>query len=66
MKTAFSILVGLIIFIIGSCSNPAMQHVTSKYPDCKVQKLKSTSRETRVLIVCPHQEPFEKVYRSNK
>jgi hypothetical protein len=65
MKTVFAILIGLIVFI-GSCSGAVVQHIETKYPNCRIEEISSTSGGTRVLITCPHKEPFVEVYRNNK
>jgi len=63
---AFIVAIAFLFFwatTLCSCMPEAEKYVRLRYPHCDVKLVEKTSKDSKFLISCPGQEPFERSYR---
>ena len=66
MRTIF---VGTVLAVVvlacgvAGCEAAALRYAKKKNPGCDITVLAETKDSVRVLVMCLHRDPFERVYR---
>jgi hypothetical protein len=69
MRALFSATILMAAFLacaVAGCEASALRYAKHKNPGCEVTPVVETNDSVRVIIQCPHQDPFERVYRAQQ